>query len=384
MLSQEKHPESCQTKRKHHSITDLGYYNGMTAFTRRLQSAAAASNTFSEFTPGTVTPIGALDVSAGAPLPVGATAVRNVGVRPGVTLTPYFGNLTLTSGQVVSGLDIHGYVTTAGSLGTPPTVTDCKIRGVGGTTSDSGLVLGHSYDMSGTVFEWCDFDATGNESGWLNGLSGGNFTVKYSDITRVVDGIHLTQGNVTALCCRMYDGYYESTWDTVANSNRTTTFTDFGGKVWTPPFADQTASGDVHGDGVQVAGSSGNVIRGCYIGGANATGVGTTHLDPTVSADYAAIQTWDAAMCYKNSGIILNALSSNPIGALVELNWLQGGAACLNASTNGSDTGSGVTVQNNRFIRSTGYHLYVQTGHSGTFTGNVYDNDSSAVTTVNF
>src|SRR5665213_3772463 len=96
----------------------------------------ALGSGFSEFTPGTVVPIGALDITRGETLPVGAAATRNVGIRPGVTLTPLFSNLTLTSGQVVSGLDIYGTVTTSGSLGTPPTVTDCRVRGVGGTTSD--------------------------------------------------------------------------------------------------------------------------------------------------------------------------------------------------------------------------------------------------------
>lgn len=88
-------------------------------------------------------------------------------------------------------------------------------------------------------------------------------------------------------------------------------------------------------------------------------------------------------MCYKNSCIIFNALDSNPIGVLAELNWFQGGAACTNLAFTGStDKGAGVTLQNNRYVRSSGYHIYQKTGWLGTLSGNVYDDDGTAVSPV--
>jgi hypothetical protein len=54
---------------------------------------------------------------------------------------------------------------------------------------------------------------------------------------------------------------------------------------------------------------------------------------------------------------------------LVEKNWLHGGQARLNLSTNGTDLAAGVTVKDNRFIRSGyGFYIFAQTGHAATLT----------------
>jgi hypothetical protein len=335
----------------------------------------ALGSSFTAFTPGTVMPLGALDSAIGP---------RNVGPRPEVTLTPYYGDLVLTDGQEVYGLDIHGMVTTNAALTIPAYVHDCIIRGNSTIdTGGTGTALGHNYDLSGTVFEWCRFDATGNENAFLDAISGGGFTVRYSELSRGVDGIHLTQGNVTAECCRIYHGYYFAWWDDVANARRTTSFTDYNGTFHSTPFANQS-SGDVHGDGIQIAGSSGNIIRGCYIGGERGSAVGS-QIDPTVQADYDAMIAHDNAVGFKNAAIIVNAIQANPIGALIEKNWLHGGAARLNLSTNGTDLLGGLTVRDNRFMRSGyGYYIYAQTGNAATITNNVYDDTGTAVPIVNW
>lgn len=341
----------------------------------RSPGRAPLGSSFTAFSPGVVMPLGELDTALGS---------RNVGPRPEVTLTPYYGDLYLTSGQEISGLDIHGMVTTSASLASPAYVHDCIIRGNNTiNTSGSGIALGHNYTLSGTVFEWCRFDATGNENAFLDGISGGGFTVRYSEISRGVDGIHLTQGNVTAECCRIYYPYYFSWWNDGTNAVRTTSFTDYGGTLHNTPFPTQS-SGDVHGDGIQIAGSAGNIIRGCYIGGERGSAV-TSNIDPTVQADYDAMVAHDAAAGFKNASIIVNALQTNPIGALIEKNWLHGGAARLNLSINGTDLLAGLTVQDNRFIRSTyGYYIYAQTGNAATITNNVYDDTGMAVPIVNW
>jgi len=350
------------------------YRKGVDGVWRSLGRPALGS-TFTAFTAGTVLPLGELD---------GALGARNVGPRPEVTLTPYFGDYVLTSGEEVFGLDIHGMVTTNVALTTPAYVHDCIIRGNNAiNTSGSGIALGHNYNLSNTVFEWCKFDATGNENGFLDGISGGGFTVRYSEISRGVDGIHLTQGNVVAECCRIYYGHYFAWWNDAGGAVRTTTFTDYNGDVHNPPFPAQS-SGDVHSDGIQIAGSSGNIIRGCYIGGERGSST-TSNIDPTVQADYAVMVAHDTAPGFKNASIIVNALQANPIGALIEKNWLHGGAARLNLSTNGTDLLAGLTVQNNRFMRSGyGFYIYAQTGNAATISGNVYDDTGTAVPIVNW
>ena len=335
----------------------------------------ALGSSFVAFTPGTVMPLGALD---------GAIGARNVGPRPEVTLTPYYGDLVLTNGQEVYGLDIHGMVTTNAALTIPAYVHDCIIRGNNTiNTSGTGTALGHNYKLSNTVFEWCSFDASGNENSFLDGISGGEFVVRYSEISRGVDGIHLTQGSVTAECCRIYHGHYFAWWNDAGAAVRTTSFTDYGGTTYNPPFPSQS-SGDVHSDGIQMAGSSGNIIRGCYIGGERGSAT-TSLIDPTVQADYVAMVAHDNADGYKNAAIIINALQANPIGALIEKNWLHGGAARLNLSTNGTDLLGGLTVQNNRFMRSGyGFYIYAQTGNLATYTNNVYDDTGLPVPIVNW
>ena len=147
------------------------------------------------FAPGTTRPRGALE-------PGGA----NVGPR--VPLTRYDGDITIQAGQVVSGLDIYGRVTFAGA----GVLRDCVVRGwrsdqYAALTSPVGIVSGKSFDLKGGLIEWCRIDATGRESLWANGISGGNYTARYCEITRVNDGISGVQvGNATVECCRIWNG----------------------------------------------------------------------------------------------------------------------------------------------------------------------------------
>jgi parallel beta-helix repeat protein len=313
---------------------------------------------------------------------------RNVGIRPEWVnnLTTWNGDYLLHSGEEIYGLDITGSIYTNGALAVPPYVHDCRIRGNAASANlpTPAIACGSSFNLRGTVFEWCDFDATGHEDPFLDGLSGGNFTVRHCEISRGVDGVHLTQGNVTVDRCRIYYGHYFAWWNDVAGAVRTTSFTDYGGKTWNPPFPSQS-SGDTHTDGIQVAGSGNNVIQGCYVGGDRGYAAASSQIDPTVAADYADMLTYDSEAGYRNAAIILNSLQSNPIGVTITNNWLHGGQARLNLSINGTDTAGGVTLTNNRFVRSTyGFYIYAQTGNTATMSGNVYDDDSTPVSVVNW
>lgn len=325
---------------------------------------------FVAFEPGAVQPRGRLD--AGGP---------NVGCRiPTDQLTVHDGDLVLTAGQEVSGLDIHGQVRTAGPLAEPAYVHDCIIRGNSGATTGTGMAIGHNWNLSGTVFEWCRFDGTGNESAFTNCVAGGGFDLRWCELLRGVDGVHVNQPNTTIEACRIYHMYYFSFWNDATNSPRNATFTDWGGNLRSTPFIAQ-ASGDTHNDCIQLSGgTSGHVIRGNYIGGDRLENANLNNLDPTVQADYEAMMRLDASVGTNNAAIMLNGNAAAPIGVLIEDNWLHGGNARVNFSSSGTDVGAGVTVRNNRFLRSSyGYAITVSSNAAITHSGNVYDDDGTPV-----
>lgn len=219
---------------------------------------------------------------------------------------------------------------------------------------------------------------------WKDCIDGGNYTVRYSELLRGIDGMggNLT-GNATMEMCRIYHGHYGAWWNDSTGAKRTATFNDWFGNTYTAPFPSH-ASGDSHADGAQLQGNTGWVIRGCNIGGARSS-TSTTNLDPTIQADYNIVNGLDTDVGFSNSAIILNAISANPLGVLIEKNWLEGGTARLNMSIAGSDTCGGVSVLNNRFIRgSGGFYIYAQTGNTATFTSNVFDDDGTPVTITNW
>src|SRR5665213_761068 len=343
----------------------------MSGFARRLQQGAANTG-FYAFAPGAVKPIGA-----------GDSGTRNVGPRIAeASLTIYNGDITLTPSSNISGLDIYGTVTGRGG-----TVTDCIIRGHDKPVSQDAMATGQSFDFGGATFEWCRFDGTGRESTWNDCIDGGNYTARYCEFTRGVDGIGADAvGNANIECCRIYNGYYTSWWDDTNGVVRTTSYTDFGGTTFNPPFLSQV-SGDTHSDGMQIQGQSGWIVRGCYIGGVRGSAAVNSQLDPTVAGDYATIQALNNGGDFVNTAIIINAIAVSPVGALIELNWLEGGNARLNMSTAGTDLLQGVTVQNNRFIRSTwggggGFYIYAYANYQATLSNNVYDDDGTAVPIV--
>jgi hypothetical protein len=331
-----------------------------------------AASSFVEFTPGSVKPVGMYDVGT-----------RNVGPRIAESAMEVInGDVTLTSTTHLAGKIIYGQVTGRGG-----SLTDCIIRGRNKPTSQQPMAVGQSYNFGGTVFTWCRIDGTGRESGFMDCINGGNYTIRYSELYRGVDGVGMnTVGGATVECCRIADSYYMSWWNDATNSVRTTSFTDAGGNVFSPPFPTHS-SGDTHNDGVQIQGWSGWVVRGCYIGGARTTSASSGKLDPTLAADYSVVEALDAGKDYVTSAIMINAVEANPVGALIEQNWLQGGAARVNMSTAGADLLAGVTVRNNRFIRSNwggggGYYVYAYANHQANLANNVFDDDGTPVPIV--
>jgi hypothetical protein len=321
---------------------------------------------FSTWTPGTVQPVGLSDPGA-----------TNVGPRIG--LTTYVGDVVISAGQTVSGLDIYGKVTFTGA----GTLRDCIVRGTTGATNFDAAINA-TYNGRGSVIEWVLVDMTGRESVWTDGIRGNNFTMRYCEIIRTTDGFGgvagAYYGPTVIENTRIHDGYYTA-WLNPATG------------TYYPGFPSTPSDRRAHNDGVQIQGFGGYTIRGNYIGGRRYDVTAASHQlyrDYLNPAHQPYIAAMDAADDMANSAIIIqnNVGSAAAVGALVELNWLAGGDAAVNL--NGvnaySDTLSGVTVQNNRFISNASfgnvvgtYQIYRSTNCTATITGNVWDEDDTPV-----
>lgn len=320
---------------------------------------------------GAVKPLGYYDEAAGR-------GTRNVGPRL-TNLTAHAGDYTLTAGAQVRGLDISGRIIGRGDANT--LVTDCIIRGrkPALNTQESGVV-GTSYNLGGARFEWCRIDIDANNA-FTNSIDGGNYTLRFSEVYGGVDAISAnTYGNATIEGCRISHSYYDSWWDASTSAVRTVTYVDAGGRTNPAPFPNQ-ASGDTHADGVQIHQFDGWVIRGNYIGNQRAI-VYTTRWDPTVLADYNKILATRTGGDFSNAVFMISSASSvNVVGALIEKNWIEGGAARVNIAWKSYDAMSGITLRDNRIIRSAyGFDFYIHNLATPTLSGNVYDNDGAPVT----
>lgn len=334
-----------------------------------------AAGSFVAFTPGTVKPLSYVDEAAGL-------GGRNVGPRI-ASLTRYDGDYTLTPGARVSGLEIFGRLIGRGDATT--IVSDCIIHGASAPSmSGSAAVLGNSYNLGGVTIEWCRIEVVAN-AGFTDCIAGGNYTLKYSEVAGGVDGIGAnTVGNATIECCRIWNGYYFAWWNASTDSVRTATFTDADGVVHPAPFPAQS-SGDTHSDGMQIQQYAGWTLRGCYVGG-NRVGVSRIHLDPTIAADCATMKQLDSGREFVNACLLISsANATNSVSALIENNWFEGGAARVNVTWKDYDDLSGVTIRNNRFIRSNyGYYIFKHVNNASLFSNNVFDDTGAPVTISTF
>jgi hypothetical protein len=164
------------------------------------------------------------------------------------------GDLNLTTpGQVVEGLDIHGYVNV-----TAPNVTirDSIVRGGTTPTRGRGLIRDTTASATNLLVEDTEL-APDRPSVYLDGLQGWNFTARRLDIHGTVDGVKI-HGNKVRV---------ESSWihDLVAYDH--------------DPAQN---GGPSHNDGVQILGGSGIVLTGNSISGGPASGIQVTQSQGSV------------------------------------------------------------------------------------------------------
>jgi hypothetical protein len=74
-------------------------------------------------------------------------------------------------------------------------------------------------------------------------------------------------------------------------------------------------------------------------------------------------------------------VAAHPVGALIEGNWLEGGAAVVNLQTVTGDLLAGVTIRNNIItLRRPGFDIYASQNHLATITGNRLPDGTAVVT----
>jgi hypothetical protein len=221
----------------------------------------------------------------------------STGVPAGRSLTRHTGNLVITkAGATYDSLDIHGFVDVQA-----PNVTIRRsiIRG-GTATGNRGLITNTTSSATNLLIEDCDLIPS-NPSVWLDGIKGGNFTVRRVNVAGgVVDGIKVHGNNVVVQDSWIHDlAYYSS------DPNQ-------GG-------------GPTHNDGVQILGGSNITIKH------NTITVGSKH---------------NAVMQVTQGYAATTNLSFTQ-------NWVDGGTCSVKLSHSGRSSLGPVTVSTNSFGSNT-------------------------------
>lgn len=334
------------------------------------------------------------------------SGTRNVGPRiPDGSMTVINGDHVPVAGATYTGLFINGRII-PGPGSTGAEYWDCvatgKVWGQGPTydgAPQNDAIFNNAYNGRGVALYFCRLDASGRENVWVDAVRGNNFTMRYCETYRTVDGFGASSGAYYGPTvienCRLHDGYYTAWWNSTATP-----------PAVYPNFPTNPSDRRCHNDGMQIQGWSGYTIRGNYIGGGRAPGITPTdkqnHRNYLLPADQPYIAAVDAADDFGNSAILLqnNIGAGALVGALIENNWLTGGDATINIlgarKTGGSvgntfgDTLAGVTIRNNRFIEqsgfgaSNGFQIYRGADCQAVITGNVWDADDTAVPVVNY
>ncbi len=247
----------------------------------------------------------------------------NTGVPRGTALRRVDGDITVrTSGTVLSGLDIHGFVNIKANN---VVIKNSVVRG-GVATGNTGLISS-TWGYTGLVVQ----DSTiypEHPSVWEDGVKGGGFTLRRVNIWGTVDNVKVHGSNV-----RVEDSYLHGTVKYASDPNQ--------------------HGGPTHNDAVQILGGDNIVITG----------------NTLVDGDNSAIQVT------QNFAPVTRSVISN--------NYANNGGCTFNVwITQGADT-HGLSVLNNRFGRTSRVSSCPIIANSASYLvtgGNVWDDNSSAVT----
>lgn len=260
-----------------------------------------------------------------APAPViGPPGPGNTGVPAGTTLTPYYGNLVITTpGARYDRLDIHGFVTVKAP---DVTISRSIIRG-GVASGNIGIVTDYGY--SNLNIEDSEL-VPSNPSVWIDALKGNNFTARRVNAHGTVDGVKIHGDNV-----RVEASWVHDMVDYAQDPNQ--------------------SYGPTHNDGVQILGGNNIQVVGNRLSGASNSAI-------QVTQDYAAVT---------NSGI--------------NHNWLDGGNCTVQVNNKPLPSLVAPDISYNRFGHNTRYSNCAIIASNAVAiypVGNVWDDTDTPISAV--
>jgi hypothetical protein len=289
----------------------------------------------------------------------------NTGVFPGTTFTVTSSH-TPVSGTTYRNLDIRNTVTLSAKSNV--TYINCIFRGAtSNPTSANALVRAWPVHGGGHKFIDCTFQAQVPHHFW-NGIMGYGFTVTRCSFSDVTDGIDIFNNN---------DGPAGSGDNSLRNgpSNVVVEQSYFHDLAWFNGSID-TGAGAIgsHSDCIQYQGGTGASIVGNTF-----TGMIGQQYGPNSYGTY----TCNATLLIKPDVGLISGLT-------LDKNWIDGGSISVNINHDAPDrylTNLG-SITNNKFGRNqriqastpdTSYTISMPRDVTGTFTGNVYEDNGNAV-----
>jgi hypothetical protein len=288
------------------------------------------------------------------------------GTLPEITRSTINGNQTYsgTSTQEFNNIEFSGKVSITGS-GTK-IFRNCVFRSNGG----SGGLLHCVNALVADVQVYDSLFKPDTPSGTVNGVQGHHFQIYRSRFMDCIDAVRIH--NVAT-------DMGDAPTGVILQQNL------FDKHMWVGDASSGFADGS-HTDGVQIEGGSGTIIRGNYFNGYHNKAIVTPAGPPFSRQGYLGAFSGNAPddtlarstsciMCTPNVGAVT--------GIEVRKNWFSGGEIMCNFG-NDDNAGNNIgTFTDNRFERNsyfTGHTLDFQNGASFTASGNVYDDDGTAVT----